>query len=252
MIATAKASIAAVVAVLVLLVAYALGSMGHAGATPAAAAPTADATSAGIEVTGVGEVAGTPDVLRLDMSAEVHASTVEVALQKTNAAMTKVIKALKDGGVAGKDLRTAGLSVNPDYSYNGNQPRITGYGASESLTATLRDLNTAGRLVTRAVAAGGAAARVDGMQLDLEGDSNLLVQARKRAFAEAKAKAETYAEAAGRGLGAPTSVSEQVNSTSPQPLQYDTMAAAPTRSAVPVEPGSQTVSVSVKVVWSFA
>ena len=101
MIATAKASVAAVIAVLVLLVAYALGSVGHAGATPAAAAPTADATSAGIEVTGVGEVAGTPDVLRLDMSAEVHASSVEVALQKTNAAMTKVIKALKDGGVAG-------------------------------------------------------------------------------------------------------------------------------------------------------
>src|SRR6185295_14259508 len=166
---------------------------------------------------------GTPDVLRLDMSSEARASSVDTALAKASAAMRDVIRALRDGGVAAKDVRTAGLSVYPDYSYDGNQQRITGYIATESLSATLRDLNKAGQLVKRAVAAGGDTARVDGLQLDLEGDSELLVQARKQAFAEAKAKAETYAEAAGRGLGAVSSVSEQVDSSGPQPLSYRAM-----------------------------
>jgi uncharacterized protein YggE len=252
MIAIAKASVAAVLAVLVLLAAYALGSVGHGGATPAAAAtPTADAKSPGIAVTGVGDVSGTPDVLRLDMSTEVRAASVDGALQRASAAMRDVIRALRDGGVAAKDIRTAGLSVNPDYSYDGSQQRITGYVATESLSATLRDLNKAGRIVSRAVAAGGDAARVNGLRLDLEGDSGLLVQARKQAFAEAKAKAETYAEAAGRHLGAVSSVSEQVDSSGPEPMDYRAMDLAAAK-AVPVEAGSQTVSVSVHVVWSFA
>ncbi len=251
MIAIAKPTIAAVLAVLVLLAAYVLGSIGHGGTTPAAAATPAVDKSPGISVTGVGEVSGTPDVLRLDMSSEARASSVDAALAKASAAIRDVIRALRDGGVAAKDLRTAGLSVYPDYSYDGSQQRITGYIATESLSATLRDLDKAGQLVKRAVAAGGDTARVDGLQLDLEGDSELLVQARKQAFAEAKAKAETYAEAAGRGLGAVSSVSEQVDSSGPQPLSYRAMDVAAAK-AVPIEAGSQKVSVSVKVVWSFA
>jgi uncharacterized protein YggE len=252
MIAIAKASVAAVLAVLVLLAAYALGGAGHGGATPAAAAtPSADATSPGIAVTGVGEVSGTPDVLRLDMGTEIRAASVEAALQKASAAMRDVLRALRDGGVAAKDVRTAGLSVNPDYNYDGSQQRITGYIATENLTATLRRLDKAGRIVSRAVAAGGDAARVNGLQLDLEGDSGLLVQARKQAFDEAKKKAETYAEAAGRHLGAVSSVSEQLDSMGPQPLNYRAMDTA-AGASVPITPGSQTVSVSVNVVWSFA
>jgi uncharacterized protein YggE len=252
MIATVKASVASVLAVLVLLAAYALGSVGHGGTTPAAAAtPSADSKSSGISVSGVGEVSGTPDVLRLDMSAEVSGSSVDAALQQANAAMAKVIRALRDGGVAAKDVRTAGLSVSPNYTYEGGRSHISGYAASENLSATLRDLNKAGRVVSRAVAAGGDAARVDGLQLDLEGDSDLIVQARQRAFDEAKAKAEAYAHAAGRDLGAVSSVSEQERSSGPEAMPY-AAAADRAASAVPVEPGSQTVSVSVKVVWSFA
>src|SRR3954470_12570421 len=120
MIATVKASLASVLAVLVLLAAYALGSVGHGGTIPAAAAtPSADNTPAGISVTGVGEVSGTPDVLRLDMSAERRAPSVDAALHAANGVMVKVIRALRAGGVAAKDARTAGLSVNPDYSYEG-------------------------------------------------------------------------------------------------------------------------------------
>jgi len=102
------------------------------------------------------------------------------------------------------------------------------------------------------VAAGGNAARVDGLALDLEGDSGLLGQARKQAFADAKTKAEAYAEAAGRSLGAVSSVTEQVDSSGPQPMKYDMARASASGEAVPVQPGSQTVSVSVTVVWSFA
>ena len=252
MIAIAKVSVAAVLAVLVLLAAYALGGLGHGGATPAAAAtPAADAKSPGIAVSGVGEVSGTPDVLRLDMSTEVRAASVDAALQKASAAMRDVIRALRDGGVAAKDIRTAGLSVNPDYNYDGSQQRITGYIATENLSATLRQLDKAGRIVSRAVTTGGDAARVNGLQLDLEGDSDLLVQARKQAFDEAKKKAETYAEAAGRHLGAVTSVTEQVDSTGPDPMSYRAMDMAAAK-PVPVVAGSQTVSVSVNVVWSFA
>jgi uncharacterized protein len=248
----AKVSAAAALAVLVLIVAFALGSAGRTTVVPAAAAGTTpNSPPPGIEVSGVGELTGTPDVLRLDMGVEARAGSVDAALHKANAAMAKVIRALRGRGVNTKDVRAAGLSVNPDYTYDGSPPRITGYVATETLNATLRDLDAAGGVASAAVAAGGDAARVDGLRLDLEGDSDLLVQARKRAFDDAKAKASTYAEAAGRTLGAVLRVSEQVDRAGPEPMAYRTMGAADSAS-VPVEPGSQRVSVSVTVVWSFA
>lgn len=249
----AKASVAALLAVLVLLAAFVLGSAGRTTVIPAAAAGTSpNGAVPGIEVSGVGEVTGTPDVLRLDMGVEARAGSVDAALDKANSAMAKVIRALRGGGVDGKDIRTAGLSVNPDYTYDGTRSRITGYVAAETLDATLRDLDAAGRVVTAAVAAGGDAARVDGLRLDLEGDSDLLVQARKQAFDDAKAKASAYADAAGRGLGAVTRVSEQVDKAGPEPIAYRSSIVVADSGAVPVQPGSQRVSVSVTVVWSFA
>ncbi len=92
---------------------------------------------------------------------------------------------------------------------------------------------------------------MNGLALDLEGDSKLLEQARRAAIADAKTKAEAYADAAGRSLGTVTVITE--NTTPPTPIAFDQRQAADVAaSSVPVQPGSQQVSVSVRVVWSFS
>jgi uncharacterized protein YggE len=238
--------------------AYALGNAGRsaAAAPPSSPAPSASPTTTaggnGISVSGVGRVTGTPNLLRLQTSVNVVRPSVTAAMQEANKTMANVQAKLKADGVAAKDLQTSGLSVQPHYTYSGNTQKLDGYQVSENLSVVLRDLGTAGSIIADAAQVGGSELQIGGATLDLDEDDALIAQARDKAFADAKAKAAAYADAAGRSLGAVVSISE---STQSQPQPYFTnsmpMAAAAGASSVPIEAGSQDVTVTVSVVWAM-
>ena len=231
--------------------AYLLGTANRAPAsTPTVyALPAANqSTNAmpGITVTGVGTVNGTPDTLTHALTVTQTRADVSAALNAASASMNAVTAALNARSVASSDLKTTGAQVQPNYTSGGG---IDGYTATESLSATLRDLKTAGSAISAAAAAGGDATRIDGVSLDIEQDSALMTQARSAAYADAKAKAQQYADAAGEALGKPTQVTETVNS--PTPLDFRANASAGSAAApVPINPGTAQVSVTVTVVFA--
>jgi uncharacterized protein YggE len=205
----------------------------------------------GITVGARASVAGTPDTLRLDLSVVATAPTVSEALASANRSATAVQQSLLGSGVAKKDLQTSGLNIAPDYDYStGGAPRLKGYQVMESVSAKLRDLPRAGDAIGKAVGAGGNAVRVNEISLDLADTGALVSAARGKAFAEAKAKAEQYAKAAGRSLGEVVSIAEDV--ATPSPLPYAVAASASSdKAGLPIQPGSQDVSVSVSVVFAM-
>lgn len=221
-----------------------------APASAVAASDGAGTPTAGITVTGSGTVSGTPDALKLAMGVQVTRPTVDAALDAANAAAAKVQAALKQRGVADKDLQTSGVSIQAEYSYDNNKQTLTGYLVSENVTATLRDLKTAGATISTAAAAGGDATRIDSVTLDLTDTSKLVTAAREAAFKQAKDKAEQYSRVAGVSLGQVVSISETMSTAPPAPMEM--RAAAPTAKAVsdvPIQPGSQDVVVQVTVVF---
>ena len=240
-----------------LLAAYLIGSARPSvagAATPVAAVRTATGAASpadtGITVTGTGKVTGTPDTLRISMSVTATSQDVDSALASANASAKAVQDALLAQGVAAKDLQTSNLSIQPNYTPKG-QP--SGYVVSEGITASVRDLAKAGATLTAAVNAGGDAVRVDGVTMALEDTSHLVGDARKGAVDDARAKAEQYAQAAGRSLGEVQSISEIV--TQPVPQYYDSRFAAATAQAsspVPLQAGSQELTVQVTVVFALA
>ena len=240
-----------------LLAAYLIGSARPSvagAATPVAAVRTATGAASpadtGITVTGTGKVTGTPDTLRISMSVTATSQDVDSALASANASAKAVQDALLAKGVAAKDLQTSTLSIQPNYTPKG-QP--SGYVVSEGITASVRDLAKAGATLTAAVNAGGNAVRVDGVSMALEDTSSLVGGARKGAVDDARAKAEQYAQAAGRSLGEVQSISEVV--TSPTPTYYDGRFAATAAASalpVPIQAGSQELSVQVTVVYALA
>ena len=224
----------------------AVGSASSLGSTvPAAGGP-------GITVGGTAKVAGRSDTLRLDLSVVATASSVSQALAAANRSAAAVQKSLLGNGVAMKDLQTSGLSIQPNYNYSKNgAPRLTGYQVSESVSAKLRDLGRAGDAIGKAVSAGGNAVRVNEISLDIEDTGSLVSTARDNAFKDAKTKAEQYAKAAGRTVGVVVSIAEDIN-TLPNPMPYGADNSFTSgRSSVPIQPGSQDVSVSVTVVFAM-
>jgi len=244
-------------AVLAILAAYILGSgrstVANAATptvlTPTTAASAAAASTSGITVTGTGKVTGTPDTLRISLSINATSANIDDALGQANKSAAAVQSALKDRGVDAKDMQTSGLSIQPNYTQKGAPD---GYAVSESLTASIRDLSKAGGTLSAAVAAGGNAVRVDGVSVALDNTSALLVGARTSAIDDAKAKATQYAQAAGRTLGAVVSISEVVSSPTPVTDMRFAAQTSGAVSAVPIQAGSQDVSVDVTVVYAIA
>jgi len=258
---TRRRTLLVLLAVIALTGVYLVGAVSSGGLRASASTGTTTSSSAqpstsggvggpGITVSGTADVAGTPDTLRLDLSVVATATSVTEALGKANGAAGAVQKSLLGSGVTKKDLQTSGLNIGPRYDYaNPGAPRLTGFEVSESLSAKLRDLRRAGDAIGKAVGAGGNAVRVNGVSLDLEETGALVSVARGAAFADARNKAEQYARAAGRSLGEVVSVAESVANPSPISMAVD---ALPATAKVPVQPGSQNVSVTVTVVFSMS
>jgi len=219
-------------------------------APPSTTTDSPQAAVGGITVTGTATVAGTPDTLRLDLSVTGSARSVSDALDRANASARKVHASLTRNGVAAKDLQTTTVQVQPEYAYpTGGKPTVTGYVAVEGMTATLRDLRRAGTIISAATTAGGDAVQVNGVSLDLESTSALAAKARAAAVSDAKTRADQLARAAGRQVGAVTSMTENVST--PGPMPYAANSRVADSSAVPIQPGSQDVVVSVTVTYAI-
>jgi len=222
-----------------------------------AAAPAAaqDAGSAGplrsIIVSGVGEAARKPDMATLSIGVESEGATAAEALRRNSAQMDQTIKALREAGVAEKDLQTAQISVGAryDYSQDGKPPRIIGYQATNTLVAKMRDIGKAGAVIDKAVGVG--ANRLDSIAFGFADPKPVLNDARRAAVADARDKARLYADAAGVKLGRLMSISDSFSSApGPFPVMAR-MEMATDAKAAPIAPGETTLSASVTLVYAI-
>ena len=203
-----------------------------------------------IQVNGQGRVWVAPDKADINLAVEIHAKTAKAAREQTAKAMSAVIDAVKDLGIADKDIQTSYVSLSPEYA-DGN--KIIGYQLSNQLTVVVRDVDKVGTVIDTAVEAGGNAARVQGLSFAVENSTDALAQAREKAYGDAHAKAAQYAKLAGVGLGRALHISEG-SGVPPAPVFYTqerammkSMAAADT----PVQAGQQEVAVSVDVEFAI-
>ena len=236
-------------------VAYTVGSTADGTEVTAAEQPPADATAdRQIVMRGTGDATGVPDQLSFKLSLNIEDTTVSEALNRTSIRMRRVAVALKQAGVARKDLQTTGLDIRPVYDYSDEGPAvITGYVVSEDTSVLVRSLDDAGSTITAAVSAGGNAVRLHGLSLKIGNENKLMREARDRAVAEASSKASQYADATGQELADVLSIKEVTSRRStPAPAYARDMFDARAVSKVPIKAGSAAMSVTVSVKWQFA
>lgn len=214
-----------------------------AASTFSAGAPGSDAQV--ITTTGTGKVSGTPDVMTISLGVQTEAATAREALDQNNFIAAGVIDTLKNSGIQPADLQTSQLSVYPAYD---DKNVITGYQVTNSVTAKLRDISTAGAVIDAVTSQAGDAARVQQLSFSIDDDSALRAAARAGAVTQAQAQAEQLAEAAGVPLGSIRSITETAYGA-PQP--YYAMSSAASAGSVPIEAGSQELSVVVQVEYNI-
>jgi uncharacterized protein YggE len=171
--------------------------------------------------------------------------TAAAALAANSAAMDDVVAALRGSGIGEDDLRTEQVSVYPRMSDDGRA--VVGYDASNTVRATIRDLERAGATVDAAVAAG--ANQVYGPTLTLSDSKAHYRAAVEAAFDDARARAEAIAAKAGVSLGAPVAIVEGGGGgVAPG---FDRLAAAEAAAAdVSVQAGTQEVGATLTVTFA--
>ena len=178
---------------------------------------TADREARQVTVVGAGEVQGAPDTLTVNASIEFVAPDVSGAMNQTSDRQRAVIDALVGFGIDRKDISTAQVSLQPQFA-GGDSTTIVGYRASNSINVKIRKLDTASQALALIVSTGGDATRINSVNYSIEDDSQLVKDARARAFNDAKNRAQQYAQLSGLSLGKVMSITESAAPTPPTPL----------------------------------
>ncbi len=230
---------------LVLLAGLTVLALSACDASPSASPPGENPRQ--VTVVGDGQVEGTPDTLTANSAITFVAADVTTAMNQTNERQQAVIDALVAAGIDKKDISTTGVSLQPQYSGD-TTSTIVGYQASNTIDVKIRDLGSASRVLALIVSTGGDATRINSVNYSINDDSQLVKDARTRAFNDAKDRADQYAELSGLKLGKVMSISEVAGGGPTPPVPMPRMSAT---SEVPLSPGQQTVSFSVTVIWEL-
>jgi len=224
--------------------ALALGFVAYS-ALPANAAEN----SKHITVTGVGTSTVTPDAVRFFASVSVVAKSNKEALASASKSASAVRGALRDNGIATKDVKTSMLTVYPEYNYSQDKgQQLMGYRATQSFTVVIRKADNAGVVIDAAVSAGGDAIQVNGIAPFLLNGAAATEKAREAAVADARARANSYAKYLGASLGRVISLTE-VNAPV---YNFPIMAkGAVAEDATQIDLGQTEVTVTVTVRWGL-
>ena len=202
-----------------------------------------------ITVSGVGTSTVTPDAVRFFASVSVIAKSNKEALSSASKSATAVRGALRDNGIAAKDIKTSSLTVYPEYNYSQDKGQeLIGYRATQSFTVVIRKADNAGVVIDAAVSAGGDAIQINGVAPFLLNGAAATEKAREAAVADAKARANSYAKYLGVSLGRVIYLTE-VNAPV---YDFPVMAKGVTsEDSTQIDLGETEVTVTVTVRWGL-
>jgi len=216
--------------------------LGLAATTLPRSASSAAAEAGGITVQGTASVTSVPDRAELSFGVESKGASARSALSANAAEMRRVIAALKAAGAT--DVKTQYVSLSPQYN---EKSEAQGFVATNTVSATIKELAKAGAVIDAAVNAG--ANQVYGPSLSHGDQDELYRQALRAAVANARANAQVLASAANVSLGRVTTIVEGGNAPQPVPFAAADKAMA---ESTPIEPGTQQTTASVTVTFSVS
>lgn len=184
------------------------------------------------DVSGEGKVVVVPDQATVNMGVQEQGFNLKQVQEQVNRKMTSLTEALKDLGIAERDIQTTGYNYYPDYN-NENQ-----YRAYANVSVIIRDLEDVSSAMDLIGTLG--LDNVSGPTFGLSDElrEKTTKEARELAIGKAKAKAEELADLAGMRLGRIVNVTEGSLGGYPVPMTE-------LKVETPVEAGSSEVVVSV-------
>ncbi len=203
-----------------------------------------------LNVNGLGSTNLTPDIAYIYIGVHSEGATASEVVAANKTQTNAVLDALKKAGVDEKDLRTTNFSIWPSQQYS-PEGTVTGtiYMVDNTVYVTVRNLDGLGDLLDDTIAAG--ANSINSIQFDVADKSAAVKEARAKAVEDAKKQAQELADAAGVKLGNIQSISFYDNSPYPVFDGKGGGGGTVAQSAVTIQPGQLTISVTVNLTYDI-
>lgn len=152
------------------------------------------------------------DTARIELGMVTKDSSVEAAQAQNDQVIRAVLSALKEIGIAERDISTSNYSVyteTPYEEYGSIRKADPVYNVSNMLNIKVRNLDDVGRIVDKASKAG--VNQVYGLTFSSSEENAAYRQAIEKAVEDAKQNAQVLAKAAGKTLGVLLRVEDQAS-----------------------------------------
>lgn len=159
-----------------------------------------------ITVSRSGETQVTADTAIVSLGVNARDKDVLVAQQKANSIIAAIRASLGILGIPADCINTDYMNIYAIYDYQGDQELVTAYNAGSTLAIKVTDMNTVGKVIDNAFAAG--ANTLNGISFSASDTDAAKAESLKKAVADAKARAEVLAEASGLKLSGIETISE--------------------------------------------
>lgn len=210
-----------------------------------------------IVVSGKGELTVKPDIANLSFSVMEENMDVAKATEAVNTKIAKIIESLQANGVDEKDIKTTGYNIYPRYDYlnsqvypYGGKQVLAGYDVTQSITIKIRDLTSAGKVVTDLGNLG--VTDMGGLNFTNDKYDDLVKEARDQAIVQARSEAKKLAKSLGVRLVKIVGYSEGIT-----PIYYDRavygMGEASMKSSVPaaLPTGENKITSNVSITYEI-
>lgn len=208
-----------------------------------------------ISVTATGKVNVSPDIATFTAGYTTKKKDLASVQKDLKTKSNAIVAALKEMGVAEKDIQTADFSIHPAYrwDYNSGVRTDDGHEGTVRIAVKVRNIDKTGEIIDKVAAAG--ANTVDSISFTVDDLETVRNEARKLAAEAARTKAGTLASASEVGLGGLISISETsydynpiyYNSYKEMSVAADSSAGAPTA----ISSGSMEISITVSATYGI-
>ena len=216
----------------------------------ASAVAQADEQPRTISVSGTGSVDAVPDIARLHLAVQRRDLDMATARAATLKVSRDFIALCSRLGIKESKVRTAGLTIQPEYRWDQQQKLqvFSGYFVQRQLEVELNDLDKLGELIEGAIDAG--VNEVSPPQLDSSQRRELGRQALAAAASDARSNAQRIADTLGVKLGALRNIDAHSSQPRPPgPMMRMSAMAAEADSGASYTPGE--ISLDAQVNASF-
>ena len=206
-----------------------------------------------ISVNGHASAEVSPDMATLYGNLEKRAAVAETARENLAKDMATFKHVLLGQMISGQDIQTVRYSLQPEFSYEKNKRRLTGYVARADYKVKVKNLEKLGAVIDKSI---GCNFTVDRVEFGLNNRSLFENGLLEEAVANARSKADVVARAGGRTLGHLIHASFSTVSNATRTVNRNMMAkaagmdaaeAAPTE----LEPGIITVNANVDLEFAL-